>query len=257
MNNRFITIAFALLITAAWGVAALADETTANEPAKVTGESSSSGKTSDKQVQDSTSSSTKTTKADEVKLEADKRTKVESRSRRGRYRAGYYGPGGVLGAVEPGLSFGSGFGYQNAGVIFSPGGGGRKPAMGIQWLNPKGVGMSFWASGDLGGPSDLIDATIPHSDFYLDSTSATYAIEAVFALSRRNPTITLGAGVASTKVWNYAVSNATGWKWNEGTETSEKFAGQIGCRFRVSDRVSFQYTYDTVQHNFYGLTVAF
>jgi len=257
MNNRFITIAFAVLITAAWGVAALADETTANEPAKVTSESSTSGKTTDKQAQDSTSSSTKTTKAEEVKLEADKRAKVESRSRRGRYKAGHYGPGGVLEAVEPGVSFGSGFGYQNAGVIVSPGGGGRKSAMGIQWLSPKGVGMSFWASGDLGGPSDLIDATIPHSDFYLDSTSATYAVEALFALNRQNPIITVGAGVASTKVWNYAVSNATGWKWNEGTETSEKFAGQIGCRFRVSDRMSLQYAYDTVQHNFYGLTVNF
>lgn len=260
MNIRFIAIASSVLITATWGAAALADETAPNEPTKVTSESSSSGKTSGKQAQDS-SSSTKNTKADEARIEARKRARVESRSRRGYYRNGYYyAPGeAITDGAGPGMSFAGsgGVGTHNAGIVFSPANGDRQAAMGIQWMSPKGIGLMFWGSGDLNGPDDLIGATIPHSDFTLRSTSGSFAVEALFALSQKNPTITIGAGLCTTKTWNYAVSNATGWKWDEGTETKQQFAGQIGCRFRVSDRMSVQYAYDTIQHNFFGLTMDF
>ncbi len=258
MKRSLAALALAIILTALWAVPAMADDSAAKESTVTSSESTSSDDTAGKHAKDSTSTSTQTTKEAEAKLEAEKRAQVESRSRKQRSRGRYHGYGSPMEAGSgSGMSFGSGWGSQNAGVIFSPGGGDRKSAMGIQWLSPKGVGLLFWASGDLSGPSDLIDATIPHSDFYLDSTRGSYAIEGLFALSQKNPTITLGAGVCTTKVWNFAVSNATGWKWNEGTDTITRFAGQIGCRFRVSDRLSVQYAYDTIQHNFFGLTADF
>jgi len=258
MKRSLIVLVITIIFTALWAVPIVADDTTAKESTVTSSESTSSDDTAGKHAKDSTSTSTQTTKEAEAKLEADKRAEVESRSRRERSRGGRYSHGSSAETSGgSGLSFGFGSGSQNAGVIVSPGGGDRKPAMGIQWMSPKGVGISFWASGDLSGPSDLIDATIPHSDFYLDSTRGSYAIEVMFALSQKNPTVTLGVGVCTTKVWNYAVSNATGWRWSEGTDRIERFAGQIGCRFRVSDRMSFQYAYDTIQHSFFGLTADF
>lgn len=146
---------------------------------------------------------------------------------------------------------------HNLAVVFAPGTGNREPAYGIQWISPKRWGIGLWASGDLTDEKGLIDAVIPHDDYYMESTKGCYSIQALYSFGSSKTMITVGAGVCVDETDHVAVSNVTGWKWNAGKDRKSSLAGQLGIRTRISNALSIQYGYDSVQRSFFGLTADF
>jgi hypothetical protein len=143
------------------------------------------------------------------------------------------------------------------GVVFAPGSGDRKSAVGIQFISSRNFGLGVWLSGSLGRDDDVIDATIPHDDYYTESRHGTYGFEALFGVGSDAAMLVFGAGVSVEQTLYTDVSNATGWKWNGGESSEVKPAAQIGARFRLGGRVSMHLGYDTAQSGFFGLSAAF
>lgn len=142
-------------------------------------------------------------------------------------------------------------------VVFAPGSGDRQTAYGIQYLTPKGYGLAGWVSGDFSRDGDVIDAMIPHNDYFLTDSKGTYAIEALFSSGSENTKLIIGAGLSVDRVLHTAVSNATGWLWNAGSDEVIRGAGQIGCILRIGGMMSLHVGYDTVQHNYFGFSAEF
>ena len=142
-------------------------------------------------------------------------------------------------------------------VLCAPGGAGRKPAVGFQYLTNKNYGVGVWFSGSLGQDDDVIDATIPHNDYYTESTTGTMGLEALCCIGSDAAMLVFGAGVSVDETTFTDVSNATGWKWDGGSSTLVRPAAQVGCRFRLGGRVSLQFGYDTAQSGFFGLSAGF
>lgn len=145
----------------------------------------------------------------------------------------------------------------HASLLFAPGSGDRKSAVGIQYLTKKNYGVGLWFSGDFGGDDDVIETTIPHNDYYTESKTGTYGVEALYAVGSDKAALIIGAGVSVEQTTYTDISNATGWKWDGGSSKEVKPAAQIGCRFQVGGRASLQIGYDTVQATYFGLSASF
>ncbi len=148
-------------------------------------------------------------------------------------------------------------GKSSAGILFSPAQGDKEAGIGIQWLGPKNVGLAVWISGDLGYDSDVIDGYIPHDDYYVEESKGSYALEAIYGLGKDDAMLILGAGLAVDQTYYTAVSYATGWKWEGGTDSEVKPVAHASLKFRVAERVSMQFGYDTSQRAFFGLSGTF
>ena len=142
-------------------------------------------------------------------------------------------------------------------LLCAPGQGDRKTAIGLQYLTRKNYGVGLWFSGSFGRDSDVIQGTIPHSDFYTESTTGTIGVEALCCVGSDAAMLVFGAGISVDQTQYTDVSNATGWKWDGGESTTTRPAAQIGCRFRVGGRISLQLGYDTAQSAFFGLSAGF
>jgi len=142
-------------------------------------------------------------------------------------------------------------------VLCAPGQGDRRTAVGLQYLSNKNYGIGAWFAGSLGQDGDVIDATIPHSDYYTQSSTGTYGIRALCCVGSDAAMLIFGAGISVDKTTRTDISNATGWKWNGGESTTTRPAAQIGCRFGVGGRVSLQLGYDTSHSGFFGLSASF
>jgi len=141
------------------------------------------------------------------------------------------------------------------GVMYAPANAAKMSGFGIQFMNrERKWGASLWLSGALDRGYDVIDTAIPHSDYYIEDDRGSYGIEALYAVGSDNASLILGAGLAVEQTMYTAVSNVTGWRWNDGSDSHVGFAGQIGCRLRLAGRVSLNLGYDTRQSGFFGLT---
>ena len=140
------------------------------------------------------------------------------------------------------------------GVVYAPANTAKRSGIGLQWLNrEKKWGASLWLSGALDRGEDTIDASIPHTDYYLEDQRGSYGLEGLYAIGSDDSMLILGAGLAVEQTMYTAVSNVTGWRWNQGSDSRIKLAGQIGCRLRLAGRVSLNLGYDTHQSAFFGL----
>ena len=146
---------------------------------------------------------------------------------------------------------------SHASVLCAPGGDGRALAVGIQYLTSQNYGVGLWLSGDFGQDEDVIPATIPHNDFYEESTTGTCGLEALYGIGSNAAMLVVGAGLSVDQVGYTDISNATGWKWDGGKKTRVQPAAQIGFRFQLGARVGLHIGYDTAQRGFFGLSATF
>ncbi len=142
------------------------------------------------------------------------------------------------------------------GVVFAPGSGERKPAVGLQFLS-RGLGIAAWFSGSLAQDDDVIPGIIPHNDYYTTSQVGTYGLEALCYTGSDAAMLMFGAGISVKRTLYTDISNATGYAWDGGEENEVKPAAMIGARLRLGGRVSMQIGYDTTQRTFFGLSAGF
>lgn len=146
---------------------------------------------------------------------------------------------------------------STAGILFAPAQKGKTAGFGVQWLGPKKIGVTAWISGNMGYGDDVIDAAIPHDDYWLDDSKGSYALEGIVGLGSNDAMLIVGAGLAVTQTYHTAVSNVTGWQWKAGTDSVVQPAAHASLRFRLADRVNMQFGYDTTQYAFFGLSGSF
>ena len=103
----------------------------------------------------------------------------------------------------------------------------------------------------------MIDTYIPHDDYYTKSDQASYSCEALYGIGTNTSMLILGAGISIEKTNYTNVSNITGWEWKGWSESTTKFAGQVGYRAKISDRIGLQFGYDTTQYTYFGVTASF
>jgi len=195
---------------------------------------------------------------EKIRLEREARREAERRDRHERYsdRGDAIDVGDVIGTVINVASDQGGLRQRFAvGVVYAPANAAKMSGVGIQFLNrERKWGASVWLSGALGRDEDVIDTGIPHSDYYLENQRGSYGLQGLYAVGSESASLILGAGFAVEQTMYTAVSNATGWRWNNGSDSRVKFAGQIGCRLRFANRVSLNLGYDTHQSAFFGFT---
>lgn len=290
MRRHTFTIAIFILVGAVcWGPSMAQDarqkeETAAAkaERSHATNDTSSTSGTPSTSSTSTTSSTTTATdkerqrKENELKeykarLEVERRKRLEDQ--RGRFHPGIgyddtfdrdYGYGynreskSDYGYAREGTSSGASRSFMpkgfSAGVVFAPGNGDRKPAVGVQFFGSRGWGAGVWLSGDMTRDADTVDTMIPHSDYYNEDSQGSYGFQALYSTGSESAMLITGVGFVVDRTFHTAVSNVTGWKWNAGSDSETKFAAQLGLRMRLGGRVSMQLGYDTVQNAFFGLT---
>jgi hypothetical protein len=237
--RRHVAVVVAALVIAGLAAPALSAETS-DQPASV--ESRHSGdKDKDRDRQE------KIRLEREARREADRRKWEEDNE--GVTTADIIGAVMTVGADQGGMKQ-----RFALGVVYAPANATKMSGIGIQWLNRNNRwGASVWLSGALDRGYDVIDAAIPHDDYYLQNQRGSYGLEGLYAVGSEKASLILGAGFAVEQTMYTAVSNVTGWRWNEGSDSRLKFAGQIGCRLRLAGRVSLSMGYDTHQSAFFGL----
>lgn len=146
---------------------------------------------------------------------------------------------------------------SHASLLYAPGSADRQPAVGLQYITNKNYGIGLWFSGDFGQDGDVIEASIPHDDYYTESKTGTYGVECLYAAGSDRAALIIGVGVSVEKTTYTDISNATGWKWDGGDSSSVKPSAQIGCRFKVGGRASLQIGYDSAQASYFGFSAAF
>lgn len=148
-------------------------------------------------------------------------------------------------------------GVSSAGIVFAPPQRGNSAAFGIGWMGSKKLGATLWLSGRLDHGDDVIEAGIPHEDYYIESRKGTYGLQATAGFGSSDAMLILGAGLSVRQTLYNAVSNVTGWKWDAGGDSRVKLAGQVGMKFQVDERVNLHFGYDTAHYAFFGLSANF
>lgn len=146
---------------------------------------------------------------------------------------------------------------QSIGIVLAPPQAGNAAAVGFQWMGPRMVGATVWLSGRLDRGEDVIDGSIPHEDYYIESRKGTYGMQVTRGFGPPDSMLVLGAGLSVRQTLYNAVSNVTGWKWNAGESYSTRLSGQIGMKFQVGDRINLHFGYDTAHYGFIGFSANF
>lgn len=209
----------------------------------------------------------------EARREIQKKEWLEDYDRRhGRHHPQGKGGGDVIIVTDPGGGTGGGGGTvyttpyrpereqrskSTAGILYAPAQRDKEAGFGIQWLGPRKIGATLWISGDLGYGDDVIAGSIPHNDYWVDEKKGTYGLEAICGFGSDNAMLILGAGLAVRQTYYTAVSNVTGWEWEDGTDSEVVPAGHASLQFRIADRVNMQFGYDSTQYAFFGLSASF
>lgn len=282
-------ITVALLLGLACGLPAVAQdqppastsETTATDPG------SSQGKAKEEKAREEKAKESEPAKPGDsqdvkkqVELEVEVRSEVE---RRGRYRDRREG-GGFLGGVIDSIfgggrrdrtDRGGGGGGEygtvsrashpgqtgprfSVGMVYAPARGDeRQGGVGLTWLNRSNRGLALWLSGRLEQGDDVIEASIPHANYHTDEKRGSYGLQYLHGVGTEAIMLLLGVGFSVDQIIYTDVSNATGWKWDGGSDSKARMAGQVGCRIRVAPRVSLQFGYDTAQSGYLGLAGSF
>lgn len=188
-----------------------------------------------------------------ARAEAEKRERVEERKEQRYY--GYGGGSSASMSMSSGF-FDNPFARSSIGLVVAPSNSIGKTAVGLQWISKNRWGIALWNSGSA-EDDDVIDAYIPHDDYYTKSDQASYSCEALYGIGTDASMLILGAGISIEKTNYTNVSNVTGWEWKGWSESKTKFAGQVGYRARISDRIGLQFGYDTSQYTYFGVTASF
>ena len=252
MRRSTILASVFLMLLAACCVSVAAGD----EPATTSTTSTEVSKTKDKADADK--------KAEEIRLEVERRNKVERdehmERRGGRHRSDRYevsaGDDDSLSGTLLGFLF-EGVRTGDAGVVFAPGSGNKRPAYGVHWVGARGFGAAFWFSGAADRGASVINSPIPHTDYVNRDSHSSFALESLYSTGSGNLSLVFGAGLAIQWTYHTHVSNATGWRWNGGSDRAIKGVAQIGCRLQVSERAALSAGYDTLQHAYVGLTMGF
>lgn len=152
------------------------------------------------------------------------------------------------GATSPGA---------NLGLVYALGRAGRKGAVGLQRTGVTGWGFGLWLPGNIDQGSDTIDASIPHDDYYIETSRRAYGLQVLYSTGSRSVALLMGVGLSVNQAFHTAVSNASGWRWDAGSESTLRPAAQIGCRLRLGRPISLQAGYDTSQQGYLGLAAHF
>ncbi|MCX8053881.1 MAG: hypothetical protein N3B12_08740 [Armatimonadetes bacterium] len=143
------------------------------------------------------------------------------------------------------------------GVVIAPGQGARKTAVGLQYLSNHNYGVASWFAGSFGLDDDVIPAEIPHSDYHTETRTGTYGIRAVFGAGSDAAMLFFGAGISVDENKRIDISNVTGWRWDGGKNITVRPAALFGCRLRTGGRLSLHLGYDTLHSVFFGVSVRF
>ncbi len=142
-------------------------------------------------------------------------------------------------------------------VVVAPGDAERRTSFGLQYISNKGYGVGLWFSGSFGPDTDIIEATIPHEDYYTVTRWSSYSVQGLLGIGSESATFIFGAGLSVEKTIYVDISNVTGWKWYGGETREIKPCAIAGCRLSLGDRVSLQFGYDTSRRAFFGCAAAF
>lgn len=192
-----------------------------------------------------------------ARAEAEKRERVEDRQRRHEHDHYDGSPNNESKGLGLGF-FGNSLERSSVSLLVAPSSRIDKAAVGLQWIGRQKFGIALWSSGDIDqDDDDVIDATIPHNDFYVENKKACYSIEGLYCLGTDRSMLILGVGLAIEETTYTDVSNVTGWKWKGGEDYSTRPAAQIGYRAVIAQRIGIQFGYDTSQYEYFGLTASF
>lgn len=198
------------------------------------------------------------TREEKIRLEQKARRQVERRERYERRRRHRHDDGGVIIVTDGGDPDGgheeSAFLGFTGGLVYAPGSGGRRGAFGVQCIGWRGWGVGAWISE---GVNDLIDNYIPHDDYHTETSTGSYGAQVLYLTGSNNVDWIFGAGLAIEEVQYMAVSNVTGWRFDDGTENAVKPAASIGCRLRLGSTMGLNLGYDTHQSGYFGLSAEF
>ncbi|MDH7602781.1 MAG: hypothetical protein QHI38_11605 [Armatimonadota bacterium] len=142
-------------------------------------------------------------------------------------------------------------------LVVAPGNTERRTSVGLQYISNKGYGLGLWFSGSFGPDTDIIDATIPHEDYYTVTRWRSYSVQGLVGIGSESATFIFGGGLSVEETTYIDVSNVTGWKWYGGETREIKPCAIAGCRLSLGDRISLQLGYDTSRHAFFGFAAAF
>lgn len=190
-----------------------------------------------------------------ARAEAEKRERVEERKERQARHYEYNGGSSASMSMSSGF-FDDPFARSSIGLVVAPSNSIGKAAVGLQWISKNKWGIALWNSGSA-EDDDVIDTYIPHDDYYTKSDQASYSCEALYGIGTNTSMLILGAGISIEKTNYTNVSNITGWEWKGWSDSTTKFAGQVGYRARISDRIGLQFGYDTTQYTYFGVTASF
>ncbi|MEN6357466.1 MAG: hypothetical protein ABFD83_10320 [Armatimonadota bacterium] len=268
--NRYLIALTALLIPAIpMCIPAFAQDTQSDQPAASSTDTSISTSTAATSTDTSVDATAKDKdreekdrkekekKEYEARIEAEKRERVEDRERRHDHHDDYNN-GDTHGSVYQGLGFfGGSFEKSSVSLLVAPSGRIDKSAIGLQWIGKHKLGIAIWASGDVDQDDDVIDAYIPHNDYYTESKKACYSFEGLCCLGSDKSALIFGVGFAVEETTYTDVSNVTGWRWKGGEDYNARPAAQIGYRAIIAQRFGIQFGYDTSQYGYFGLTASF
>lgn len=142
-------------------------------------------------------------------------------------------------------------------VVVAPGDTERRTSFGLQYISNKGYGVGLWFSGSFGPDTDIIEATIPHEDYYTITRWSSYSVQGLLGIGSESATFIFGAGLSVEKTTYVDISNVTGWKWYGGETREIKPCAIAGCRLSLGNRVGLQFGYDTSRRAFFGCAAAF
>lgn len=264
MKQVLLTGILSIIFMAPYSLPAEADNAQSSSPPPTTTQTTSDADAAKKKEDKD--------RKEKVLLEVKAKREAERRQREEEYHNHGNSPGGVVIVTTPGGGGGGGStsgtvsSYSTsyverprmtAGVLYAPAQKGKSAAFGVQWIGARRFGVTAWLSGNLDYGEDVIDAAIPHDDFWTDNNKGSYALEGVYGMGSDSAMLVLGAGLAVTTTRHTAISNVTGWRWKAGSDSTVTPAGHASLRFRLADRVNMQFGYDTAQYAFFGLSGSF
>jgi hypothetical protein len=260
-----LTMLFAVCVQPAW-----ADERSSTRPSASAAEKKTDKDDAKKKDQDEADAK----KKEEIRLEVEAKREAEKKAwledfdrRHGRHR--HDDGGGVIVVSDADPNGGAATAYSRSydrdrhrqksavGILFAPAQREKQSGFGVQYLSPRNIGATLWVSGSLGYDDDVIGGTIPHDDYWTDTSKGCYSLEAIRGFGSDDAMLILGAGIAITQTYYTDISNATGWKWEGGTESQVRPAAHASLRLRIADRVNMQFGYDTSQYAFFGISGSF
>jgi len=145
---------------------------------------------------------------------------------------------------------------RSFGVLCAQGPENGQEAWSLEFMRGRGGawdGLALWWSGQPFLSEDVIDTSIPHTDYRVYEEHGSLGLEYLRGSGSPKALFIVGIGAVMDETRFIQVSNVTGWKWNGGTRDQWKVTAQAGTRLELAPGFDLRVGYDSHYRGFGGV----